>query len=160
MDIGGKMSEIAPMEGAICPLPLNERGQVILGHGSGGKLSHDLIKNLFLTALDHPALLAGNDAAVVPAQSKRLAISTDSHVVHPLFFPGGDIGRLAVCGTVNDLAMMGAQPIYLTAGFILEEGLDLALLQRIVESVKYGFRKMNREAPLCRERSILRNVRL
>jgi hydrogenase expression/formation protein HypE len=136
MDNSGKMSEHIGIEGIVCPVPIRKRGQVIIGHGSGGKLSHDLISDLFLPSLQSPALLAGNDAAVVPAEKFRLAVSTDSHVVYPLFFPGGDIGRLAICGTVNDVAMMGAQPLYLTAGFILEEGLELGLLEQVVESMK------------------------
>jgi len=130
------MSESVVLEGAVCPVPVRKRGKVILGHGSGGKLTHDLINDLFLPALESPALLAGNDAAVVPELGFRLAVSTDSHVVDPLFFPGGDIGRLAVCGTVNDVAMMGAQPLYLTAGFILEEGLELSLLEQVVDSMR------------------------
>jgi hydrogenase expression/formation protein HypE len=110
---------------------------VILGHGSGGKLSHDLINGLFLPPFDNPTLRAGDDAGVVrPFPCGRLAVSTDSHVVWPLFFPGGDIGRLAICGTVNDVAMMGATPLYLTAGFILEEGLELGLLEKVVESMQ------------------------
>ena len=125
------------IESAMCPMPIRDRGQVILGHGSGGKLSHDLIQKLFLPPFDNPALRAGNDAGVVwPNACTRLAISTDSHVVWPLFFAGGDIGRLAVCGTVNDVAMLGAEPQFLTAGFILEEGLELGLLERVVESMQ------------------------
>ena len=108
-----------------------------MGHGSGGKMSQELIQRLFLPPFDNEALRAGNDAAVVASQgAARLAVSTDSHVVWPLVFPGGDIGRLAVCGTVNDLAMMGARPLYLTAGFILEEGLDVDLLRRVVASMQ------------------------
>jgi hydrogenase expression/formation protein HypE len=131
------MSEEIIIQGPVCPVPIRDRGQVIMGHGSGGKLSHDLIEGLFLPPLDNPVLRAGNDAAVVdPDPNTRLAISTDSHVVWPLFFPGGDIGRLAVCGTVNDVAMMGATPLYLTAGFILEEGLELGLLEQVVASMR------------------------
>ena len=123
--------------GPACPVPIRQRGQVILGHGSGGKLSQDLIVGLFLPPFDNPALRAGNDACVVALNGHtRLAVSTDSHVVWPLFFPGGDIGRLAVCGTVNDVAMMGAVPRYLTAGFILEEGLELSLLAQVVASMQ------------------------
>jgi hydrogenase expression/formation protein HypE len=108
-----------------------------MGHGSGGKMMNDLIKNTFLPPLDNPVLRAGNDAGVVSdGAASKLAISTDAHVVSPLFFPGGDIGKLAVCGTVNDVAMMGATPQYLTASFILEEGLDLATLQRVVASMQ------------------------
>ena len=124
-------------EGPVCPVPLAHSEAIVMGHGSGGKMSQDLIQRLFLPPFDNEALRAGNDAAVVaPDDKTRLAVSTDSHVVWPLVFPGGDIGRLAVCGTVNDLAMMGAKPLYLTAGFILEEGLDVALLQRVVASMQ------------------------
>ena len=131
------MSESIFIEGPVCPVPVRERGQVIMGHGSGGKLSQELINDLFLPPFDNIVLRAGNDAGIVdlPPDS-RLAISTDSHVVWPLFFPGGDIGRLAVCGTVNDVAMMGARPLYLTAGFILEEGLELGLLEQVVASMR------------------------
>lgn len=118
-------------------MPIRDRGNVILGHGSGGKLSHDLIGRMFLPPFDNPALRQGDDAGVVqPFPCGKLAVSTDSHVVWPLFFPGGDIGRLAVCGTVNDVAMMGARPVYLTAGFILEEGLELGVLEKVVESMR------------------------
>jgi len=131
------MNESIFMEGPVCPVPIRKRGQVIMGHGSGGKLSHDLISGLFMPPLGNPILQAGNDAGVVELESgAQLAVSTDSHVVWPLFFPGGDIGRLAVCGTVNDVAMMGATPKYLTAGFILEEGLELGLLEQVVASMR------------------------
>ncbi len=124
-------------EGAVCPVPLPHGSQIVMGHGSGGKMSHDLISRLFLPPFDNPALRAGDDSGVVDlGGASRLAISTDSHVVAPLFFPGGDIGRLAVCGTVNDVAMMGAEPLFLTAGFILEEGLDMNLLQKVVTSMQ------------------------
>src|SRR5574341_122691 len=119
-------SRLPTLEGAVCPVPLSHKDQIMLGHGSGGKLSHDLITSMFLPAFDNPALRAGDDAGLVqPNACTQLAISTDSHVVWPLFFPGGDIGRLAVCGTVNDVSMLGARPLYLTAGFVLEEGLDI-----------------------------------
>ena len=125
------------IESALCPVPIRDRGHVIMGHGSGGKLSSDLIAKLFLPPFDNEALRAGNDAGVVQLRPcARLAVSTDSHVVWPLFFPGGDIGRLAICGTVNDVAMMGAEPLYLTAGFILEEGLEIGLLEKVVESMQ------------------------
>ena len=124
-------------EGPACPLPHRHDEQIVLGHGSGGKMSHDLIAGTFLPPFDNEALRAGNDAGVVQtASGERLAISTDSHVVWPLFFPGGDIGRLAVCGTVNDVAMMGATPRFLTAGFILEEGLAQRTLSRVVASMQ------------------------
>ena len=129
--------ETVSIQGMVCPAPLAHKDRIVMGHGSGGKMSHNLIKRLFLSAFDNPALLAGNDAAVLPVPSASgLAVSTDSHVVSPLFFPGGDIGRLAVCGTVNDIATSGAQPLYLTAGFILEEGLDIAILERVVASMQ------------------------
>lgn len=125
------------LEGAICPLPLPHDRQIVLGHGSGGRMSHDLIARVFLHAFDNTALNAGDDAGLVKLDAcSRLAISTDSHVVSPLFFAGGDIGRLAVCGTVNDVAMMGAVPLYLTASFILEEGLGFDVLEHVVESMR------------------------
>lgn len=125
------------MEGAICPVPLTHNEKIVIGHGSGGKMSRDLIARLFLPQFDNPILRQGDDAGVFSLYNYgRLAISTDSHVVWPLFFPGGDIGRLAVCGTVNDLAVMGAIPHYLTAGFILEEGLDIQILEQIVNSMR------------------------
>ena len=124
-------------EGPACPLPITQREHIVLGHGSGGKLSHDLITRTFLPALAGPALAAGDDAGRIELPGgARLAISTDAHVVWPLFFPGGDIGRLAVCGTVNDVSMLGARPLYLTAGFILEEGLELSLLEKVVASMQ------------------------
>lgn len=125
------------IDGLVCPVPLTHNRKIVLGHGSGGKMSHDLITRLFLPSFDNPTLRAGDDAGVVQTNEiNRLAISTDSHVVWPLFFAGGDIGRLAVCGTVNDVAMMGADPKYLTAGFILEEGLEISILERIVASMQ------------------------
>lgn len=125
------------LEGPVCPVPLRHNEQVVMGHGSGGKMSHDLIGRLFMPPFDNPVLAMGDDAGVISLPGgMRLAVSTDSHVVWPLFFPGGDIGRLAVCGTVNDLAMMGARPQYLTVGFILEEGLEMGLLAQVVESMR------------------------
>ncbi|MDH7487896.1 MAG: hydrogenase expression/formation protein HypE [Anaerolineae bacterium] len=107
---------------------------ILLAHGSGGRLTHELIRDLFLRELSNPFLDALSDAAVLPPQSGRLALTTDSYVIRPIFFPGGDIGKLAVCGTVNDLSMVGARPLFLTIGFILEEGLPFADLRRIVRS--------------------------
>ena len=124
------------VQGTVCPIPLRHDEKIVMGHGSGGRMSHELIGRLFQTPFANPALAAGDDAGVVAVATDRLAVSTDSHVVWPLVFPGGDIGRLAVCGTVNDLAMMGATPRYLTAGFILEEGLDVALLAEVVLSMQ------------------------
>lgn len=125
------------LEGPVCPLPRTHRDKIVLGHGSGGKMMADLIKDRFFPSLANPVLLAGNDAGVVDlGDGVSLAISTDAHVVSPLFFPGGDIGKLAVCGTVNDVAMVGAKPLYLTASFILEEGLDISILDSVVSSMK------------------------
>jgi hydrogenase expression/formation protein HypE len=115
-----------------CPMPLRDYPNVVLGHGGGGKLSAELVEHLFLPAFRNDALAALGDAAVLPRVQGRLAITTDSYVVRPLFFPGGCIGDLAVNGTVNDLAVTGAKALYLTAGFILEEGLPLAALGSIV----------------------------
>lgn len=124
------------ISGAVCPIPLSHHEKIVMGHGSGGKMAHDLISKVFLPAFDNPALAAGDDGAVLSLPPGRLVVSVDSHVVTPLFFPGGDIGRLAVCGTVNDVAVMGATPLYLTAGFILEEGLPVETLQRVIESMR------------------------
>lgn len=123
-------------EGFSCPLPLAHHDRIMLGHGSGGKMSHDLISRLFMAYFENPILRTNDDAAelIMPA-SGRIAVSTDAHVVKPIFFPGGDIGRLAVCGTVNDVAMLGARPLYLTTGFILEEGLEFGVLEQIVRSM-------------------------
>lgn len=119
-----------------CPVPLPARDTVLLGHGSGGKLTADLIRELFLPAFANPILARLDDQAIVQLNGTRLAFTTDSFVVKPLFFPGGDIGRLAVHGTVNDLAMGGAQPLFLSAAFIIEEGLPMETLRRVVESLR------------------------
>jgi len=119
-----------------CPVPFEDSTEVLLSHGSGGKLTADLIERLFLPAFRNPYLDRLDDQAVVPIDGIRLAFTTDSYVVTPIFFPGGDIGQLAVHGTVNDLAMSGAHPLYLSAAFILEEGLPLADLARIVASMR------------------------
>ena len=118
-----------------CPVPLATTDRVLLGHGSGGKMTADLIARYFLPAFRNPYLDRLDDQAVLNVAGSRLAFTTDAHVVTPLFFPGGDIGMLAVNGTVNDLAMAGARPLYLSAAFILEEGFPLADLSRIVESM-------------------------
>ncbi len=128
--------ETINIEGAVCAPPLPHDEQIVMGHGAGGRMSHRLIQQAFVSAFQNPALNAGDDAALVAPERGKLSISTDSHVVFPLFFPGGDIGRLAVCGTVNDVAMLGAKPLYLTAGFILEEGLQMETLKRVVESMR------------------------
>lgn len=118
-----------------CPTPLPAKDKILLGHGSGGKLSAQLVREIFLPKLTSPALAKLDDQAVVRVNNQRLAITTDSFVVKPLFFPGGDIGSLAVHGTVNDLAMGGAKPLYLSAAFIIEEGFPLEDLRRIVDSM-------------------------
>lgn len=110
-------------------------GRVELVHGGGGRATAELIHALFHRHLSNPLLDQGHDAAQLPAQSGRLVMSTDAHVVSPLFFPGGDIGALSVHGTINDVAMAGARPLALSAAFILEEGLELALLEQIVASM-------------------------
>src|SRR5579885_74639 len=118
-----------------CPAPLPAKDTVLLGHGSGSRLSGDLIREIFLPAFQNPVLERLDDQAIVPRKGSRLAITTDSFVVKPLFFRGGDIGSLAVHGTVNDLAMGGAEPLYLCAAFIIEEGLSLDVLARVAESM-------------------------
>ncbi len=119
-----------------CPLPLTTTETVLLGHGSGGKLSADLLRTIFLPALTNPVLERMDDQAIVELAGIRVAFTTDSFVVNPLFFRGGDIGSLAVHGTVNDLAMGGARPLFLSAAFIIEEGLPLETLRRVVASMK------------------------
>jgi len=115
-----------------CPLPLADYPTIVMAHGGGGKLGSELVEHLFLPAFRNPALENLGDAAVFEAAGARLALSTDSFVVQPLFFPGGSIGELAVNGTVNDLAVSGADPKFLSASFILEEGFPLAQLAAIV----------------------------
>ncbi len=130
------MTNDLDFQGYTCPVPIKPNDMVVLGHGSGGKLSHDLITRLFLPEFGKAAPRALDDSAIVNINGQRLALTTDSHVVSPLFFPGGDIGKLAICGTVNDLAMVGAKPIALTCGFVIEEGLSFEILQRVVQSMR------------------------
>jgi len=118
-----------------CPMPLVDSEQILLGHGSGGKLTAQLIERTLLPALRNPILDQLDDQAVLPVAEGRLAFTTDSYVITPIFFPGGDIGELAVNGTVNDLAVGGARPLWLSLAFILEEGLALSELERVVASV-------------------------
>jgi hydrogenase expression/formation protein HypE len=122
-------------QGPSCPVPLTDRERIQLGHGSGGKMSAALVRGHFLPHFSNDAIAKLTDAAVVKLDAERIAISTDSFVVQPLEFPGGDIGSLAVHGTLNDIAMMGAEPLYLSAGFVLEEGLLLETLDRIIASM-------------------------
>lgn len=110
--------------------------RILLAHGSGGELSHELISSLFVQAFTNPYLDALDDVAVLKIGEDRLAFTTDSYVVTPIFFPGGDIGKLAVCGTINDLSMGGARPLFLSAGFIIEEGFPFSSLKKIISSMK------------------------
>ena len=118
-----------------CPISITDYPRIVLGHGGGGTLSHTLIEKMFVPAFGNTYLDARHDGAVFEVDKSRLAFTTDSYVVHPIFFPGGDIGSLAVNGTVNDLAMCGARPLYLSAGFVLEEGLEMDVLWRVVQSM-------------------------
>ena len=129
------MDETKTIAGIICPTPLPVKDTVVLGHGSGGKLSAELVRSIFLPAFQNPALAKLNDQAVLNVNGTRLAFTTDSFVVKPLFFPGGNIGSLAVHGTINDLAMCGARPLFLSVAFILEEGFSLNELRRVVDSL-------------------------
>lgn len=125
----------ATMQERVCPVPHSEQERIQLGHGSGGKLSARLLRDHFLPRFGSRYLHELGDGAVVPVDVGHVVMSTDTFVVSPLEFPGGDIGRLAIHGTVNDLAMMGSKPRYLSAGFVLEEGLELDLLDRILDSM-------------------------
>ena len=132
-----------------CPVPLPHSAEITIGHGGGGKLTQDLINRVFRPAFAHPALDAQHDGAILSAAGARLAFTTDAHVVSPLFFPGGDIGNIAVNGTVNDLAMCGAKPLWLSAAFVIEEGLATATLERVAASMKAARRR--RVSPSSRE---------
>ena len=124
------------IQGPVCPLPINQYPHVVMGHGSGGRMTQELIQRYFLPYFSNPALLAGNDFAEISSDHNgRFVVSTDAHIVSPLFFPGGDIGRLAVSGTVNDISMSGGIPLCLTASFILEEGFPLSSLEKIIRSM-------------------------
>ena len=119
-----------------CPAPLNDSEVVQLAHGGGGRRMHELLEHLLLPSFSNPQLLERHDGAALNIAGARLAFTTDSYVVKPLFFPGGDIGTLAVNGTVNDLAMCGARPLYLSSAFILEEGFAMESLRRVVDSIR------------------------
>jgi hydrogenase expression/formation protein HypE len=119
-----------------CPIPILDYPEIVLAHGGGGALTHKLIEKMFVPAFANPILGAQHDGAVIDLGGTRVAFTTDSYVVRPCFFPGGDIGALAINGTVNDLAMCGARPLYLSAGLILEEGFPMADLWRVVSSMK------------------------
>jgi hydrogenase expression/formation protein HypE len=127
-----------------CPVPLPHKTEITVGHGGGGRLTQDLIDSVFRPAFANPSLEAQHDGALLKFPGGgRLAFTTDSHVVSPLFFPGGDIGKIAVNGTVNDLCMCGATPLWLSAGFILEEGFPVETLQRVVASMKEAAERAN-----------------
>ena len=117
-----------------------KKDRIELDHGSGGEASNELIREKFLSRLDNPYLRPLDDSAVIELQGMKLAITTDSYVVHPIFFPGGDIGSLAVHGTINDLSVQGARPLYITLGMILEEGFPFEALDRIIESISRASR--------------------
>jgi len=135
------MSDALSFEGWSCPLPLRDHPNIVMGHGGGGKLSAELVEHLFLPAFANDVAAELGDAALVEVGGTRLAYSTDSFVVRPLFFPGGNIGDLAVNGTVNDIAMRGARPLVLSAGFILEEGMPLDRLAAIAQSMGAAARR-------------------
>ena len=136
------MNRTVRVEQLGCPVPRNVVDRVMLGHGSGGRMSAELFREVFLPAFANPILEAQEDQAAVqiPGSSLRLAFTTDSFVVRPIFFPGGDIGCLSVHGTINDLAVGGARPLYLAAAFIVEEGLPLESLERITQSMQTACR--------------------
>jgi hydrogenase expression/formation protein HypE len=121
---------------ASCPLPITNYKEIVLAHGSGGKLSHQLIEKMILPQFVNEFLEPLHDGAIFSVNGERFAFSTDSYVVSPIFFPGGDIGKLSIHGTINDLAMCGARPLYLSASFILEEGLPMEDLWRVVQSMR------------------------
>jgi hydrogenase expression/formation protein HypE len=120
----------------VCPAPFLNEDRILLAHGGGGRLTHQLIERIFVPEFRNPALEELHDGARLTVNGARLAFTTDSYVVQPLFFPGGNIGDLAVYGTVNDLAMCGARPLYLSAGFILEEGLPIETLRQVAASMR------------------------
>lgn len=128
--------ESSDMFTSSCPLPITDYPNILLAHGGGGTLMHQLIERMIVPTFDNHLLSARHDGAILDVGNVRLAFTTDSYVVHPLFFPGGDIGSLAVHGTVNDLAMCGARPRYLSASFIIEEGLPIETLWRVVRSMR------------------------
>ena len=135
------------IQGPVCPIPLAHNDQVTIGHGSGGRLSRNLIEGLFLRKFNNAILRELSDSALLAVNKNRIAFTTDSYVVSPLFFPGSDIGKLAVFGTVNDLSVAGAKPLVISCALIIEEGLDRKALERIVDSIKGA-------AALCKVRVV------
>ena len=126
---------------ATCPIPISQYPHVLMAHGGGGKLMHQLLENVFGKAFSNPILDSRHDSAQFAVPPGKLAMTTDSYVVRPIFFPGGDIGSMAIHGTVNDLAMSGARPLYLSCGFIIEEGLPMETLWRVVCSMRDAAQK-------------------
>ncbi len=135
------MSSEAETPFGACPVPSTKTDRILLGHGGGGQLSSQLLESVFLPAFANPILDRLGDQAMLDLPPGRVAFTTDSYVVTPMFFPGGDIGRLAICGTVNDLAVGGARPLYIAAAFILEEGLAIEDLRRVVASMREAARE-------------------
>ncbi|MBX3063635.1 MAG: hydrogenase expression/formation protein HypE [Anaerolineae bacterium] len=130
-------AELEAQEFALtCPIPIAQYPNVLLAHGSGGKMTHNLLEKMIVPAFNNPLLEARHDGAVLQMGEAKVAFTTDSYVVRPLFFPGGDIGKLAVTGTVNDLAMCGARPLFLSVGLIIEEGLPMETLWRVIQSMR------------------------
>jgi hydrogenase expression/formation protein HypE len=130
----------SPEIGPACPLPFGQYPNIVMAHGGGGRLMQQLLEHLIQPLFDNPWLAQRHDSAMLTVGQNRLAFTTDSYVVKPLFFPGGDIGKLAVCGTLNDLAMAGARPMFLSTGLIIEEGLPLSDLKRVLESMSAAAR--------------------
>ena len=152
---------ILSMQGPVCPLPITDFDVIVMGHGSGGLMTNELIKTVFLPHFNNPALLAGNDFAEIPGKhTGRLVVSTDAHIVSPLFFPGGNIGQLAVAGTINDIAVSGGTPLCLTAGFIIQ--LITVVFPRIVRSGDHDAAKTvqipNSEGQLRRWPQCFKNI--
>ena len=131
-----KKNDINLTDGLVCPIPKSEYEKVVMAHGGGGTLSNQLIQKIFMSQFDNEMLQQEHDGAIFKIGNQRFAFSTDSYVVNPIFFPGGDIGDLAVNGTVNDISMCGAKPLYISAGFIIEEGLEMEELWQVVLSMK------------------------
>lgn len=131
-----KEHEDMQTENFTCPIPARDHKQISLAHGGGGILTHKLIEDIFMAEFKNPALESRHDGALIPGTNGKMVMTTDSHVITPIFFPGGDIGSLAVHGTVNDLAMCGAKPLALSTGFIIEEGFPMDELKTVVRSMK------------------------
>lgn len=132
--------DTAPLNSSTCPLPIGQYPHAVMAHGGGGRLMQQLLEQLIRPALDNPWLAQRHDSAVLEVGGTRLAFTSDAHVVKPLFFPGGDIGKLAACGTLNDLAMSGAKPLFLSTALVIEEGLPFQSLQQVLASLNAAVR--------------------